>query len=94
MSDTFYLLQMLDSRLGKRSLLALHFLSKSSAAFIVPLNAMYAQSLCEKVSSIYLNLSLTASLILIKALVHPLMAAQYYSGHTLHAEEVSIILCS
>ena len=67
-SDIFYLLQMLDSRLGKRSLLALHFISKSSAAFIVPLNTIYAQSLCEKVSSIYCNLLLTASLILIKAL--------------------------
>jgi hypothetical protein len=41
-------LQMMDSRFGENSLLAVHFLKKSHAV-VLPLNALYAQDLCEKV---------------------------------------------
>lgn len=40
---------MLDSRFGKNSFLALHFLKKSVGAVIVPLNVLYAERLCDKV---------------------------------------------
>ena len=39
---------MMDSRFGENSLLAVHFLKKSHAV-VLPLNALYAQDLCEKV---------------------------------------------